>query len=108
MVCTLEEFQDLINRERAILFYFSNLSCNVGESLQPKIENLLRKDFPKISFVFVDINLCTELSAHCQVFVEPTILVYFDGKETIRKSRNFGLLELQTNVSRIYEIAFEE
>lgn len=48
-----------------------------------------------------------DVSAYYNAFVEPTILVFFDGKESIRKSRNVGIEELSTSISRLYKIIFE-
>ena len=47
------------------------------------------------------------ISAHFNVFAEPTVIVFFDGKETIRKSRNFGLQELEDAIKRPYQLIFE-
>jgi len=106
-VTTLEEFEEILNKNIGVLFYFSTISCNVGEALEPKVLNLLESNFPKISFCFVDMNASPEVSANNNVFVEPTILVFFDGKETIRKSRIISIPELSNAISRIYKLAFE-
>ena len=90
-----------------ILFYFGTNSCSVGEALEPKVRNLINKKYPKINFCFIDMNLSQELSASKQVFVEPTILLYLDGKEFLRKSRHIGLVELDMAIERIYPLAFE-
>ena len=106
-VTTLEEFEKTLNENMGVLFYFSNISCNVGEALEPKVLGLLENNFPKIPFCFVDMNASPEVSAKNSVFVEPTILVFFDGKETIRKSRIISIPDLSNAISRIYKLAFE-
>ena len=52
-------------------------------------------------------NRAVELSAANQVFVESTILLFVEGKEFIRKSRQIGLTELDATIGRIYNLAFE-
>lgn len=102
-----EELNGILNDNLGVLLYFSKKTCNVGEALEPKINNLLKEKFPKIPFYFVDMDLNIETATKYNVFVEPTILVFFDGKETIRKSRNFSVIELSKVIERIYKIAFK-
>jgi len=106
-ITTIEEFEETRNENLGVLFYFSTISCNVGEALEPKVLNLLESNFPKIPFYYIDMNASPEVSAKNSVFVEPTILVFFDGKETIRKSRIISIPELSNAISRIYKLAFE-
>ncbi|MDH3321904.1 MAG: thioredoxin family protein [Flavobacteriaceae bacterium] len=106
-VSTEAEFESAKAQNLGVLFYFSTISCSVGEALEPKVMALLEKEFPKIPFYFVDMNASPEVSANNQVFVEPTILVFFDGKETIRKSRIVSIDDLSQAIERIYKLAFE-
>ena len=105
-ILDISELEEIIEKNNSLLLYFSTLSCAVGEALEPKIINLLKTDFPKIPFYFVDINACPDISAKHSVFVEPTVLVFFEGKETIRKSRNISLFELSEAIARIYKILY--
>lgn len=104
---SLEKLEEILNSEIAVLLYFNTTSCNVGEALESKVYNLLRTNFPKISFYKIDLNFSPEISAKHSAFIEPTILVFFEGKETIRKSRNIGIYELQEAISRPYKLIFE-
>lgn len=101
-----DEFNTIIKNELGVLFYFSTVSCNVGEALESKVENMLTEHFPKIPMYFVDTNALPELAAQQSVFVVPTVLVYFDGKETIRKSRNISIGDLGASIERLYKILF--
>ena len=104
---TEDEFLKLLGNNRAVLFYFSTMSCAVGESLEPKVQNLVSEKYQKILFCSIDMNASPALCASNQVFVEPTILLFIDGKEFIRLSRNIGLVPLEKSISRIYQLAFE-
>jgi len=106
-ITTQEEFEKTIKENLGVLFYFSTISCNVGEALEPKIHNLLENNFSKIPFYFVDMNASPEISANNNVFIEPTILVFFDGKESIRKSRIISVPDLSNAIERIYKLAFD-
>ena len=103
----LEEIQNTIALKPAILVYFNTQSCSVGEAFLPKVEELIQTSFPKIDMLTVDLNISPEIAAHYNAFVEPTILVFYDGKETIRKSRNIGVYELKEAIERPYKLIFE-
>ena len=101
------DFNDAIKTHTGVLFYFATISCSVGEALEPKVKKLLNEKYPKLMYCAIDMNMAAELSAAHQVFVEPTILLYVEGKEFLRKSRHIGLLDLDIAIGRIYELAFE-
>lgn len=101
-----EKFEVLIAQQPAVLVYFSTLECNVCKVLKPKVMELVQSEFPEISLVYVETNLQPEIAAQNRIFAVPTLLVYFDGKEFIRKSRNFGINELRDDLSRPYNMLF--
>ena len=106
-VNNIEELDKILKSETAVLLYFNTISCNVGESLEPKVKNLIDINFPKINFYNIDINFSPEIAAKYNAFVEPTILIFFEGKEAIRKSRNISIYELHETIDRLYKLIFE-
>ena len=102
------QFTSALDNHPAVLFYFSTLSCSVGEALEPKVRDLICREFPKIEFIWIDMNASPEILGACQVFVEPTILLFVHGKEYIRRSRNVNPGELKSSIKRIYDLAFSE
>ena len=103
---SFDEFLKLKNEEPALLAYFSTEACNVCKVLKPKVADLLQQEFPKIKSVYIKSDKLPEVAAQNQVFTAPTILVYFDGREYIRKSRNIGIGELQHEIERPYSMIF--
>lgn len=101
-----KKLDQILRDNLGVLLYFSRLTCNVGEALEPKVKKMLEAKFPKIPFYFVDMDQTPDVAAKYTVFVEPTILVIFDGKETIRKSRIISISDLENAIKRIYDIAF--
>lgn len=104
---SLEKLENLIMTNTGVLLYFTTDSCSVGEALQPKIMDLIKTNFPKIKICNCDLNESPEIAANYQAFVEPTILVFFEGKETVRKSRNISMYELEMAIKRPYKLIFE-
>jgi thioredoxin 1 len=88
------------------LFYFSTSACNVCKVLKPKLEDLLDHDFPAIQPFFVDTEKYPLTAARYNIFTVPTLLVFFEGQETIRRSRFIHLEELRLDMRRLYDILF--
>ena len=104
---SLEEVDSALIKHDAFLVYFNSDSCNVGEALAPKVMQLLTDKFPKVKFFYVDKDRNPDIAAHFSVFVEPTILTFFAGKETLRKSRHFSMDEVEKAIARPYSLLFE-
>jgi len=104
----LEHFETLRKDNAAILFYFSNDDCNVCKVLKPKVYEMLQEKYPEIKFYYVDTKATPDIAAQNRVFTIPTLLVFFDGRELIRRSRYIGINELANEISRPYEIMFSE
>lgn len=103
---TFDEFLELKEKETALLAYFSTDACNVCKVLKPKVEELIKKVFPQVKLVYVKSDQLPEVAAQNRVFAAPTILVFFDGREYIRKSRSIGIRELQQEIDRPYSMIF--
>ena len=107
-VNSLEHFEELKKKNSAVLFYFSNDNCNVCKVLKPKVYEMLKERFPEIKFYYVDTKNFPEVAAQNRIFTIPTLLVFFDRNEIIRKSRYIGIGELANEINRPYKIMFSE
>ncbi len=105
-IVSFEHFLKIKKEEPAVLAYFSTDTCNVCKVLKPKVAQLIQSRFPKIKPVYVKSDELPEVAAQHQVFTAPTILVYFEGREHIRKSRNIGIDELHNEILRPYSLIF--
>ena len=103
---THEALRRAIETAPAILVYYSTPDCGVCTVLRPKVEELIRRRFPSMSFLYVNAEESPEAAAQESVFAVPTVVAYFGGREHVRKSRHFGLDELAAGIERPYEILF--
>lgn len=103
-VSTLGELETLIQNEIGVLVYFSTPTCNVCHALKPKIASEFETHFPKIIQVFIDSSITPEIPAHFQIFSVPTILIFLDGKEFARESRNVSVGQLVDKIKRPYDM----
>jgi thiol-disulfide isomerase/thioredoxin len=102
----IEEFNGFISKNPAVLAYFSTVDCNVCKVLKPKVEALFENEFPEFKLCYIETNRQPEVAAQNRIFSVPTIVIYFEGKEFVRKNRSFGIDELKKEVSRPYSILF--
>ena len=105
-IISLRNFETKITSEKAVLVYFSHEKCNVCKVLKPKIQELLKEFFPKIKMFYSDTEIYPEFAAQNSIFTVPTIVIYLEGKEYIRKSRNIGIEELKLLLERPYNLMF--
>lgn len=103
---SLQEFDQLLAEQDAVLAYFSTEICSVCKVLKPKVIEMIAESFPKMKMVFIESDKLPEVAAQNRVFAAPTIIVFFAGRETIRKSRAFGIDELKAEISRPYSLMF--
>ena len=106
-ILSITEFDRILAEYDAVLAYFSTEACSVCNVLKPKVIEMVSEAFPKLKMVFIESNKLPELSARNRVFTAPTVVVFFAGRETIRKSRAFGVAELSSEIQRPYSLMFE-
>ena len=99
-------FQEVIRAEPAVLVYFSHDQCSVCKVLKPKVATMLAEQFPEMAMYYCNTVEQSEVAAQNSIFSVPTVLVFFDGHETFRYSRNISLDELKTAISRPYNLMF--
>ena len=103
----LDTYNDILEKEDAVLVYFSHEQCNVCKFLKPKIAELLENNFPKMKMYYADTVLNPEISGQNKIFSVPTVLAFFGGRESFRKSRSIGINELAEQIERPYGMIFK-
>jgi thioredoxin 1 len=99
---SITDLNNIVSTNPAVLIYFSSSACNVCKVLRPKLAEAVSYEYPLIKLFYVDIELHPEISGQLTVFNIPTVLVFFNGKEYLRKSRSFGIAEVLDGVKKPY------
>lgn len=107
-IYNLQELQGIIEQEKGVLLYFSSDSCSVCKVLKPKVSVLLQEHFPLMHLRYVNIELSPLISGQFRVFTIPTILIFFEGREQSRFSRNISLHQLEEALSKPYSLVFKD
>nr|WP_319397307.1 thioredoxin family protein [uncultured Carboxylicivirga sp.] len=102
----MNEVEKLVQEKDAIVLYFSHDGCSVCKVLKPKVKELIEEKYPKSEFAYINTVEQPEIAASYQVFAVPTVLVYFQGKEYYRFSRNIGLTQIDEAIARPYQLLF--
>jgi thioredoxin 1 len=104
---SLDALEQCIKEESAVLIWFTGPDCNVCRDLKPRVAELLKTRFPRITARQVDCAAHPEISAQHQIFTIPTLAVFFDGQQFLRKSRVFSPGALAGELERPYNLFFD-
>lgn len=105
-ITSLQDLQECIRNQDALLVYFSTPDCQVCKVLKPKVQELLETQFPEVCFCYADTESTPDAAAQYSVFTVPTLIGFFDSREVFRKSRNLGIAELEDALRRPYTYLF--
>jgi thioredoxin-like negative regulator of GroEL len=101
---TLKSIEETIKNDIAVMLYFSAPACNVCHALKPKLIDAIENSFDRFKIISIDISETPDISSHYGVFAIPTVLIFLDGREFLRKSRHMSVSEVIESIRRPYEI----
>ena len=101
---TIEDIEKTIKENMAVMLYFSAPTCNVCHALKPKLLDAIEKNFNAFEIISIDVSQSQDVAAHFNVFAIPTLLIFLDGREFVRKSRHMSVDEVVAEIKRPYDI----
>ncbi len=104
---SVDALQGFVAEHAVAAVYFAGADCGVCQILEPRIRALLAERFPKVALARVATERAAELAAQYAVFAIPTLLFFFDGRESFRYARNFSIGEVERDIARPYGLYFE-
>jgi thioredoxin-like negative regulator of GroEL len=102
-----QQVDEAINKNDAVLIYFSGENCSVCKVLKPKIEEEVIKNFPNFKLYEIKTNIYKELTSQFTVFSIPTTIIFFDKKEFKRYGRNMSIPLFLEEIQRPYNLICE-
>jgi thioredoxin-like negative regulator of GroEL len=103
---TPEKLNDFLKESSAALVYFYSDNCSPCLQLRPKVKELIEGDFPEMKLLLINAEEYREIAANYMAFSYPVILLFFDGKEFSRFSKNVSISELKSTIGRVYGIYY--
>jgi len=101
------EISSLIAKEAAVIIYFYSDNCAPCLSLRPKVKQLVADNFPEIKLALVNSEKYPALPAVYSVFANPTIILFFEGREYRRESKYISIPQFSEAIARPYNMIFE-
>lgn len=101
---TLDTINQTLQHNDAVMLYFSAPTCNVCHALKPKLVDAITAEFPAFVIESVDISQTPEIASAFSVFAIPTVLIFFQGREFLRKSRHMSVGEVVNAIERPYNL----
>ncbi len=102
----LSTITQTLETERSVMLYFGTPSCSVCHALRPKLFRAVEECFPKMLIQSIDTSSEPEAAAAFQVFGIPTVLIFFEGKEYLRKSRYMSVDAIIQTLTRPYALLY--
>lgn len=100
---TLNDFKNIISRPGISVGYFSHDACNVCKVLKPQVQELTGQ-YDNAHFTYVNTVETPEIAGQFMVFAVPTIILFMDGREAKRFSRNLAIGELDNFLKRMTDL----
>ncbi len=101
-----DALEGFIQSSPICIVYFSAPGCGVCEVLKPKLMRMLAAEFPLIARAQVDCAEARALAAAQSVFSIPSVIVFTQGRESLRMTRSFGLADLADQLRRPYSVLY--
>jgi thioredoxin 1 len=96
-----------IKDSQALLIYFYSDQCAPCISLRPKVEQLLKEDYPEMKLQLINSQHFPEITASFSVFAFPSLILFFEGREQQRFSKYVSIQQLHETIGRPYSLIFD-
>lgn len=100
---TKSEMDEAIENDVFALFYLSKTKCGVCKSLKPKIKMIADK-YPKLNQYYINLDNDETIIGQYSLFTVPVVLVFVEGRETIREARYMSIEDIDSKIKRISEM----
>ncbi|MEG0847944.1 MAG: thioredoxin family protein [Niameybacter sp.] len=98
-VDTRDEIEEQIKQNELLLLYFTGTACGACEVIKHKVEMILEK-YPEVKGIEVNGEQFPQVAMSYGVYALPLMILFVQGKESIREGRNLNLLEFEEKVAR--------
>lgn len=99
---SIDEVLRFIKENDLAFIYISRENCGICHVIQPQVQEML-KEFPSIKPIQISADDIPEVASQFTVFTVPALLLFAEGKETIREARFVVMEELYEEIQRVVE-----
>jgi len=105
---TAEQVEQEIKNLPAVMIYFYSDRCAPCLSLRPKVVELICETYPKLRIHLVNSEKHPKIAAAYHSFSNPTLILFFEGKEHRRMSKYISIHQISEEIRRPYFLLFED
>lgn len=102
-VGTKELVQSVIKSHELCIVYFTGSECGACEVIKRKVETILQR-YPQVKSIEVNGAEHPEVAATYEVYTLPIMILFVEGKESVREGRNLDLLAFERKLQRYTEM----
>lgn len=99
------EIEEFIRKNSISIIYFSGSICGACDAIKEKILHII-KDYQEVRFMEINAIENKEVAASYNIFSLPILLLFVNGKETLRIGRYFDMLDFKNSIDRYYNMIF--
>ncbi len=103
MIQTMEELSERKQKDAMLLVYVGRRGCGVCRALEGKLD-ALRRAYPGISAGKIEADDAPELAAACGIFSVPALILFIEGKETMREAGIVSLDRVEQKIARYHAL----
>jgi thioredoxin-like negative regulator of GroEL len=104
-VTSLEQLKQLIAEKPFVVAYFSRPDCGVCTALKPKVAEMVAH-LSEARAYYVNLDEMPEAAGEFSIFTIPGIVLFVDGRETIREARYVSVDDLESQMHRLHSLRF--
>ncbi|MED1602760.1 thioredoxin family protein [Alkalihalophilus marmarensis] len=100
---TIEMVNEFIQENKFSFVYVSRTHCSVCHALLPQVKEVLSQ-FSLINQGYINADQLEEIAGRLSIFTVPVLLLFIDGKETIREARFVPIETFEEKVRKVYQL----
>ncbi len=100
-----EEIENFIRDNLISIVYFSGATCGACDAIRDKVLHII-KDYKEIKFMEINAVENKEIAATYDIFSLPILLLFVNGKESLRVGRYFDMLDFKNSIDRYYNMIY--
>jgi thioredoxin-like negative regulator of GroEL len=104
-VTSLEHLKQVITDQPFVVAYFSRPDCGVCTALKPKVTEIVA-NLPEANAYYVNLDEMPDAAGEYSIFTIPGIVLFVDGRETIREARYVSADDLESKMHRLHSLRF--
>lgn len=98
--------EELIKNNPISIIYFSGSTCGACDAIKEKVQVII-KEYEEIKFLEINAIENKELAAQHDIFSLPILLLFINGKESLRVGRYFDVLDFKNSINRYYNLIYK-